>query len=73
MGALGRPTFRSWGLINVENLVCQKKKIALGVLRIGLDGMVRMGKATVGLGVHLERVATIISDLRFLSPFCLSS
>lgn len=26
MGALGRPTFRSWGLINVENLVCQKKK-----------------------------------------------
>jgi len=37
MGALGSLTFRSWNLINLENLV-YRKKICQGVQRIGLDG-----------------------------------
>jgi len=72
MGALGRLTFCSWSLINVENLVCQKNN-ALGVLRVGLDGMVGMGKATVGFGGSCGKSSNYYLRSLFFVPFFLSS
>ena len=46
-----------------------KKKNALGVLRVGLDGMVGMGKATVGFGGSCGKSSNYYLRSLFFVPF----